>query len=171
MLAILCICLLYTTDFSSGQFHSIIFILKWIKCSQAVLSCSQWQITHFLYFLHPHVAHIILLYFGCTYLNKERKVAIKYFSSFSVVLEKDVLIWEMVNAIDYCRAVCRFSREAAHIEKKHTLCTQTEVHILSSLLAVWSCTNQLTSLRLASSLVERLRPSKGGCRVHSFYCM
>lgn len=45
VLAILCACLLCTTTLSSGQFYSTIFILKRIKCPQAVLSYSQWQIT------------------------------------------------------------------------------------------------------------------------------
>ena len=39
--AVLCTCLLYTTDFSSGQLYITVSILKWINCPQAVLSCKK----------------------------------------------------------------------------------------------------------------------------------
>lgn len=80
VLAVLCTCLLYTTDFSSGQRYITVSILKWINCPQAVLSCSQWQVIQFLYFLHYSASHIILLYFGHTCLNKDRKADIKFFT-------------------------------------------------------------------------------------------
>jgi hypothetical protein len=68
VLVIHCTCLLCTTDLGSRQFYGTIFILKRIKCSQAELSCSQWQIIQHLYFLHYPVAHI---------LRKDRKVSIR----------------------------------------------------------------------------------------------
>lgn len=48
-----------------------------------------------------------------------------------------------------------------HVQNEHRRCIQTEVQVLSltysNLLAVlWSRTDQLTSLSLTSSLVERL---------------
>lgn len=80
MPAVLCSCLLYTTDFSSGQLYSTISILNWINCPQQCCHVVNGRLFIFFIFSITPLSHIILLYFGHTCLNKDRKAAVKFFT-------------------------------------------------------------------------------------------
>ena len=83
MPAVLCTCLLYTADFSSGQLHGTVSILNWINCQHQQQCChvvSGRLFSYFFIFSITPLSHIILLYFGHTCLNKDRKAAVKFFT-------------------------------------------------------------------------------------------